>query len=630
MGRILAGRGRCMPEERVAVAGKSVDGPHGETDLKPRSLRKGDHPWAAFWAELLALQCRCCRARQGVVLQMGGGDPVLVGMYPPVEDEQELRAWLGHCLAAAQKVSSSGGAVLFPVNGDSRTFAALTPFRLAGQEPIVTVILLSPADRNAAEAARQLMELVAGLIGMTERHLSRQGHSVAAGRLQKALAIVAAVNCQNRLQGMAMALCNEMAALWRCERVSLGFLKGRYVQMKAMSHTEHFIRKMRLVQDLEAVMEECLDQDCEILYPSQEVACISRAAGEFSSGHGGKVLLSLPLRHEGKPCAVVTLERGADEPFMPQEVEVIRLTCDLETPRLMDLHRYDRWFGARLAAWVRRLLATVVGPQYTWAKVAAVCAFAFILFAAFAKGWYRVKASFVVEAVSQYKIAAPFDGFIRNVGLEVGDAVVEGQTVLAELDTAELRLQLAAAKAEQAGSLKQADAAMRDGKTAESQIAQANADRFKAQIDLLNHRIAQARIRSPVTGTLVTGDLKRQIGAPVETGQILFEVAPLDSLRAELYVAEDEVFEMAVGLQGQLATATYPGEYLRFVVERIHPAAEVVNNRNVFRVRARLVESRSWMRPGMEGVAKITIEKRSYAWIWTRKLINWIRMKLWI
>jgi biotin carboxyl carrier protein len=387
---------------------------------------------------------------------------------------------------------------------------------------------------------------------------------------------------------------------------------------------------MRLVQDIEAVMEECLDQDCEILYPSQEATCISRAAGELSAGHGGKALLSLPLRYEGKPCAVVTLERGTGELFSSEDLETIRLTCDLGAPRLMNLHQYDRWFGARAAAGVRRSLATVVGPQYTWAKVAAVCAFAFVLFVFFVQGWYRVKAPFVLEAVSQYKIAAPFDGFIKSVALEVGDSILEGQTALADLDTAELRLQLAAARAEQAGYLKQADAAMRDGKTAEAQIAQANADKARAQIDLLAHRIAQARILSPVTGTLVTGDLKRQIGAPVRMGQILFEVAPLDSLRAELYVPEDEVFDMAVGLEGKLATATYPGEYIRFVVERVNPAAEVVNDRNVFKVRARLLESRPWMRPGMEGVAKVAVEKRPYAWIWSRKVVNWIRMKLWI
>ena len=38
------------------------------------------------------------------------------------------------------------------------------------------------------------------------------------------------------------------------------------------------------------------------------------------------------------------------------------------------------------------------------------------------------------------------------------------------------------------------------------------------------------------------------------------------------------------------------------------------------------------IKPGLEGVAKITISEgeRSYAWLWTHKMVNWVRMKLWI
>lgn len=596
-----------------------------------RTAPRIDQRYSGFFAQLLELQCRCCRARQGAVLLVGGeGDHALVAAHPPAVSEQELGSWLDRCASVGERVYSTGSAVLSPVDGDLKAHAVVVPLRLAGQERFVTAVLLRPADKNAAEATRQLLEVIAGVAAMTEQHLVGRGRDAATETLHKALETLSAVNCQNRFRGVAMAFCNEVAAKWRCERVSVGFLKGRYVQVKAMSHAEHFSRKMQLVQDIEAAMEECLDQDCEVLYPSQEAACISRAAGELSSGHGGKALLSVPLRHEGKPCAVVTLERTANEPFGPEEVAAVRLVCDLGAPRLMTLHNYDRWFGARIARRVRSLLATLVGPQYTWAKVGTIAAVAFVFFVLFAKGWYRVKAPFVVEAIWQYKIAAPFDGFLKSVELEVGDSLEKDRTALAELDTAELRLQLAAAKAEQAGYLKQADAAMRDGKTAEAQIAQANADKAGAQIDLLAHRIEKARILSPVTGTLVTGDLKRQIGAPVQTGQILFEVAPLDSLRAQLYVPEDEVFDMTVGQEGKLATATYPGEYLRFVVERINPAAEVVNNRNVFKVRAKLLDTQPWLRPGMEGVAKVTVDKRPYAWIWSRKVINWVRMKLWI
>ncbi len=171
---------------------------------------------------------------------------------------------------------------------------------------------------------------------------------------------------------------------------------------------------------------------------------------------------------------------------------------------------------------------------------------------------------------------------------------------------------------------------MRDGETAQAQIAQANADKASAQIDLLNYLIDQASLISPTSGTVVKGDLKREIGAPVKTGDVLFEVAPLDSLRAELLIAEDEIFDIKLNQQGYLATASYPGQRIKFVVERINPMAEVVKQRNVFKVRVQLLEIHPWMRPGMEGVAKVSVGKRHYIWIWTRKIVNWVRMKLWL
>ena len=165
--------------------------------------------------------------------------------------------------------------------------------------------------------------------------------------------------------------------------------------------------------------------------------------------------------------------------------------------------------------------------------------------------------------------------------------------------------------------------------SAMEKVAASKIRKAQAQMDLYLYMIEQARILSPSTGTLVEGDLKRQLGAPVKTGDVLFEVTPLESLRAVLHVAEDQIVDVQVDQEGDLATASYPGQRIRFEVERISPIAEVVNQENIFKVRVRLLDTPVWMRPGMEGVAKIDLGKRSYVWIWTRKIVNWILMKLW-
>jgi hypothetical protein len=49
----------------------------------------------------------------------------------------------------------------------------------------------------------------------------------------------------------------------------------------------------------------------------------------------------------------------------------------------------------------------------------------------------------------------------------------------------------------------------------------------------------------------------------------------------------------------------------------------------VFRVEAELVDEAPALRPGMEGIAKVTVGERRRWWIWTHALTDWLRLQLW-
>jgi hypothetical protein len=95
-------------------------------------------------------------------------------------------------------------------------------------------------------------------------------------------------------------------------------------------------------------------------------------------------------------------------------------------------------------------------------------------------------------------------------------------------------------------------------------------------------------------------------------------------------VPEDQIADVQIGQTGKLATASFPGVRIPFIVERIEPIARLDGERNVFKVRVQLAERPAWMRPGMEGLARIDAGKKPLGIIWTRRLVNWVRMKLWI
>jgi multidrug efflux pump subunit AcrA (membrane-fusion protein) len=597
-----------------------------------------DGPPEQFLQQLLGVQCELAEAESGAILRLGPQGAQVVAAHPAWREDEPMPVWLARASESTPRLLREKQTMVLPLKEAEELYdqpasrhLVLTPLRGAGAIRGAAAFLIQSRDRDRLLRSRERIELTVSLLSLYEMRLTLQQRNRAMQRLKQALSTLATINEHERFRAAGMALCNELAAQFQAARVSLGFRAGRYVKVRAISHTEKFVRKMKLVQDLESAMEECYDQDEEIVYPSSpEAGYVCRASRELAMRHGSPSICSVPLRKGGQPEAVLTVERDEARPFSAEEVEQLRLTADLCSARLVELHEHDRWFGARLAAGSRKGLAKLVGPEHTWMKLTAVLVLAGVLFLTLARGADRVESSFSVEAVRQQVIPAPFDGYLAAAHAEPNDLVTAGETVLAELDTAELRLQLSEAQAELAGHLKQADIAMREGKQVEVQIAQADADRLAARIERLRYQLAHATITCPIDGVVLSGDLKKKVGGPVSKGDVLYEVAPLSALRAVLMVPEDRINDVEVGDRGHLASASNPGLYVPFEVERISPIAKVVEQANVFPVRVKLRDENAQLRPGMEGVAKIEVGERSYAWIWTRDLVNWVRMKLWI
>jgi multidrug efflux pump subunit AcrA (membrane-fusion protein) len=122
--------------------------------------------------------------------------------------------------------------------------------------------------------------------------------------------------------------------------------------------------------------------------------------------------------------------------------------------------------------------------------------------------------------------------------------------------------------------------------------------------------------------------MSQSLGAPVQKGQVLFQLAPLDSYRVILQVDERDIADVVTGQKGQLALSGSPADHLPFEVRRITPVSTTTEGRNYFRVEAHL-ENTDRLRPGMEGVGKIEVDNRLLAWIWTHQAMDWLRLKVW-
>jgi multidrug resistance efflux pump len=434
---------------------------------------------------------------------------------------------------------------------------------------------------------------------------------------------------ERRYVAMAMGVCNGLAAKFKCDRVSLGWLKGGFIQLQAISRTEAFDRQMAAAKALAVAMEEALDQDDEILWPApQGSSTVTRDHEKFAREQGAGNVCSLPLRVDGTPSGVITCERQAPE-FSLTELQQIRLTCDMAAPRLAELRNHDRWFGARWAAQLRTQSARLIGPEHTWAKLLALLIMVLLVLLVFLRLPYRVQGNFILRSGQAAYLSAPFDGYIDQVFVRPGDPVKAGQPLL-QLKTTELELEEAYALADLDRFQRDAEKARAATSLADMRISEAMAEQAKARLDLARFRRKTATIRAEFPGIVIEGDLRERLGSPVKAGDVLLQVARIDTLYAEAEVDERDVHEILDKSSGQIAFLSRPKIKFPIHIITVEPAAVPKNEANLFLVRCGFdTAPQTWWRPGMSGVCKINVGKRALLWILSHRTIDFLRLKLW-
>ena len=343
--------------------------------------------------------------------------------------------------------------------------------------------------------------------------------------------------------------------------------------------------------------------------------------------HDGQVL-TIPLLVGERFVGALTFERPPGLPFELETVELLELVTSVVGPVLDEKRQNDRWLIVKVAESFRQQLMRLFGPGHLLRKLVVTAIAAAAVFLTFAHSTYRVVADARIEGLVRRAVVAPYDGFIKEATARAGDTVAEGQ-ILATLEDRDLLLERLKWVTERQQHLYEYDKALASRQPAAINVIRAQIDQAEAQIKLLDEQLARIKLRSSIAGLVVSGDLSQLIGASVQRGQVLFEVAPLDPYRVILGVDEREVGRVEAGQTGEVIVSALPNEPLSFKVDKITPIAEAQSGRNVFRVEGRLTDNPANLRPGMEGVGKIVIGRESVAWIWLHPMIDWARIWSW-
>lgn len=575
---------------------------------------------AAFCRAWLAIQCRAIDgARAGLLLTEQAERSYLPAARWPdaLNDFARLGEVAQRCIAARSALVEPGYADSLmlgqPVEADQRVVAA------------VVVELATRGDDQLRRIMQQLRWGSGWLVALF-RDVRTQGsqHSVARARI--ALETLAAAGDVVELKDSALAAANHLAAQLDCARVSVGLEHKGRMRLVALSRAAWFDRNTQLAQGIENAMDEAFDQGKTVVYPPLPGRPhVIAVAHRDLVGQGA--ICSVGIASRGRPIGVLSLERAPGARFLPADVDLCEAAASLLGPTFEMKQEAGRWFAGRLADRLRSTRAVLADPRRPSTRLAAGALVVGIAALFFAEGEYRVAAKAVVEGEVQRAAVAPFDGYIAEARVRAGQTVRRGQ-VLARLDDRDLRVEQQRWNSERAQHERKYRDALAKHERSGARVLAAQIAEADAQLELVEERLGRTQVSAPFDGVVVSGDLSQMLGSPVEQGKVLFEIAPLDAYRVVLKVDERDIRAVSVGQSGQMILTGLGTEPLPFVVKNIS-VASAEDGRNVFRVEAQLEGAAGQLRPGMEGVGKISAGERSLLWIWTHRFVDWLRMLAW-
>jgi hypothetical protein len=501
---------------------------------------------------------------------------------------------------------------------------------------MVGAVVLEGAARPEAEIHALLRQLHWGVAWLHDLFHRRELASIEAKgeRIGSVMEVVATALRRGKLQQILFDVANHVTRQLRCSRVSIGLVTDGTVRVTALSNAAWFEKNASIMKLYVAAMEDAFDKLAPVSY-ERPAATESVVAVVEDSAHarlvresGAQSILSVPLSLGAECVGILTLERDSGDGFSEAEQAWLDTLASLLPAAIDQKRSAERGYITRLRQDSKKLLERLFGPRYLIWKFSASLLLATLMILTLVEIDYRVSAKTVVEGEVQRSAVAPFESFVAAAYVRAGDTVKQGQ-VLCLLDDRDLKLEQHKWHSEREQHSRKLREAMANHELAQVQILSAQVQQAEAQLALVTDRLSRVKIAAPFDGVIISGDLSQLIGSPVEPGKKLFEIAPLHGYRVILQVDEREMRHLKIGQTGKLMISGVIGDPIPLSVSRITPVATAQDGRNFFRVEAKLEQVPAHLRPGMEGIGKVSAGDRRLWWVLTHTFTDWLRLSMW-
>lgn len=216
-----------------------------------------------------------------------------------------------------------------------------------------------------------------------------------------------------------------------------------------------------------------------------------------------------------------------------------------------------------------------------------------------------------IEAFAEAEVIAKVAGEVREILVEEGDDVSEGQ-IMARLDGDRLRLELNQSEANLRKLQRdyERNVELKD----KGLISSGDFDKIKYDMEALEASFNLARleldytqIRAPIDGVVSQRFVRR--GTTISAGERVFEVTSFDPLVAYLHVPEREYRNIAEGQLVGIDIDALPDQRIVASVTRVSPVVDPITG--TFKITIEITDEQRRIKPGMFGRISIVYDQHA-------------------
>jgi biotin carboxyl carrier protein len=472
---------------------------------------------------------------------------------------------------------------------------------------------------------------------------------------------------------------NEGRRLLGCDRVTVAILKHGSCQVEAVSGQDTIDNRSNVVtllgklatrvvksgeplwyggstEDLPPQIEEAIEDYVDQSYTKSLAVIPLREPKQVESsspGAGAQVAVE-ELTHTGKIIGALVIEQIESE--IPRDILAPRLDLLYEHSARALSNAIDHNSLFLMPVWRAIGKSRWVVEARTWPKTVTITAAVLTLLLAsiIIPGNFDMRAKGTLQPVKKRDVHAPMASEITDVLVNNGDTVAAGQPVLIlrnadlEIKKREIEGQYQAAR-ESLDAVTQQLTSPAGNQTAQEHVRleaeqaklRPQVKSFREQWDLINKRVEELTVRSPIPGKVITWDAKKQLqNRPVETGQVLLTIAEADTdYEVELYMPERRMGHLhrardnvkdkdpSQDLGVNFVSMTDPGVTHTGHVIQVNPTAEPHEEHgNMVRIRVQPDGELRNPRPGTTVTANVHCGRAPWLWAKLHEAWEWLEV----